>query len=216
MSVSPVSRRRFIKTGCLAAGAAGLAACGGVGFALSSDLDSSPVELSSITFGDKNVNNRILVAYASYAGSTAEVAAEIGKVLAQRGFSVDVRPVKEEPSVDGYAAIMVGSAVQYGKWLPEAVDFVETNAAALNRVPVALFCVHITNVGSDEKIRRARLAYLDEVRPLVPHATEVFFPGKFDRRGAALLLPGLVARFTPSFDLRDWTRIRSWAQMVFA
>ncbi|MCL5951190.1 MAG: flavodoxin domain-containing protein [Chloroflexi bacterium] len=214
MSAQSNSRRRFLKTGCLAAGAVGLTVCGASLVALAPD--PSPVALPSLSYGEGTMNNRILVAYATYAGSTAEVAAEIGKMLGQRGFSVDVKPIKEKPSLDGYTAVLVGSAVQRGKWLPEAVDFVKTNQGALNRVPVALFCVHITNTGNDEKSRQTRLTFLNEVRPLVPRASEVFFPGRFDRRGAALLMPGFVARFVPTFDLRDWTKIRAWAQAVFA
>ncbi len=160
------------------------------------------------------MSNRVLIAYATYAGSTAQVAAELGKTLAARGLSVDVKPVKENPSPDGYSAVLVGSAVQYGKWLPEAVEFVKANQQALNQVPAALFCVHITNTANDEKARQTRLTFLDQVRPLVPRASEAFFPGRFDKRGAALLLPGIIARFMPTWDLLDLARVRSWAQAV--
>jgi menaquinone-dependent protoporphyrinogen oxidase len=160
------------------------------------------------------VNNRVLVAYATYAGSTVDVAAAIGKTLGTRGFSVDVKPIQERPQVDGYKAVLIGSAVHYGNWLPEAVDFVKTNQLAFNGVPVALFTVHITNLGNDEKSRQNRLAYLNAVRPLVQPAAEVFFAGRFDRRGAALLLPGWLARFIPGIDFRDWKKIHRWAQTV--
>ena len=43
------------------------------------------------------MNNRILVTYATRAGSTAEVAAAIAETLAARGYAVDVKPVKEKP-----------------------------------------------------------------------------------------------------------------------
>ena len=69
-----------------------------------------------------------------------------------------------------------------------------------------------------EKIYAAknRLAYLDAVRPLIQPVAEAFFAGRFDRRGAALLLPGLVARFLPTLDFRNWEKIRAWAETVFA
>jgi menaquinone-dependent protoporphyrinogen oxidase len=158
----------------------------------------------------------VLVTYATFFGSTREVAEAIAATLRERGIEVDVRPVQEVGALDGYRAVLVGSAVQHGQWLPEAVEFVKANQQALNRVPVALFTVHITNLGNDESSRKNRLAYLDAVRPLLRPVAEVFFAGRFDRRGAVLLLPGLVARIVPPMDLRNWKKIRAWAQTVFA
>jgi menaquinone-dependent protoporphyrinogen oxidase len=158
------------------------------------------------------LKNRILIAYASYGGSTAEVARAIGESLGEQGFIVDVKPIAERPEVGEYQAILIGSAVQYARWLPEAVDFVKGNQEALKRRPVALFCVHIQNLGADEASRKNRLAYLDDVRPSVRPLSEGFFAGKFDRRGAALLLPGFLARVMPPIDLRKWKKIQVWAE----
>ncbi len=160
------------------------------------------------------MNHRILVTYASHTGSTAEIAVSIGKTLAELGFSVDCRPIGDKPQIDGYQAVLLGSAVNYGQWLPEAVDFVRTNQAALNQVPVALITVHIQNLKDDAESRKRRLAYLDTVRPLLHPVAEVFFAGRFDRRGAARLLPGLIARFIPTLDYRDWNAINVWARSV--
>ena len=158
------------------------------------------------------MNNHILVTCASALGSTAGVAAEIGKTLGARGLHVDVKPVEQNPSLDGYQAVLIGSAVHHGNWLPEAVEFVKSNQQVLKRVPVSVFTVHITNLGDDANSRRNRLAFLDAVRPLLQSANEVFFAGKFDRRGAAMLLPGLVARLIPPMDFRNWKTIRAWAE----
>lgn len=214
MTTQPISRRQFLKLGCLGVSAVGVAACG-LGLAAPAP-GATPVELPSFTYGEENMNKRILLIYASATGSTVEVAEAIAETLAGRGFCVDVRPVNENPQVDGYQAVLVGSAVQYGNWLPEAIEFVKNNQEALKRVPVALFCVHIRNTEDDEQSRKNRLAYLDSVRPLVQPVAEAFFPGRFNRRGAALLLPGLVARFVPIIDLRNWKKIRAWSQTVFA
>ena len=160
------------------------------------------------------MNNRLLVTYATYAGSTVDVAAAIGDTLATRGFSVDVKPIQENPQVDGYQAVLIGSAVQHANWLPEAIDFVKSNQDALSHLPMALFCVHIQNTGNDQTSRVNRLAYLDEVRPFVRPIAEGFFAGKFDRRGAELLLPGFLPRLVPPLDFRNWGKIRAWAESI--
>jgi len=210
MSAKPISRRRFLKTGCVTVAAAGLTVCG----VSVVTPDPPPIDLLSFTYGEKTANNRILVTYASATGSTVDVAAEIGKTLGAGGFSVDVKPLKEKPQADGYQAVLIGSAVQNGNWLPEAVEFVKTNQQALGHVPAALFCVHIRNLGDDETSRQNRLAYLKEVRPLIESVDEAFFAGRFDRRGATLMLPGLLARFVPPLDFRNWKKIRAWAESI--
>jgi menaquinone-dependent protoporphyrinogen oxidase len=160
------------------------------------------------------MSNKVLIVYGTYAGSTAEVAQAIGRSLERQGFAVDIKPVADRPHLEEYQAVVVGSAVQYARWLPQSIAYVEENRAALNRLPVALFCVHIQNLGDDETSRQNRQAYLDEVRPLVRPFAEGYFAGKFDRRGAYLLLPKWLARFIPPIDLRKWSKIDAWSQRI--
>lgn len=177
--------------------------------------DPPPVVLSAATFGEKSVNNRLLIAYATYAGSTQEVAVDIGKTLGERGFAVDVIPVLEKPQVDGYDYVLIGSAVHGSKWLAEALEFVETNQTALNRVPVALFSLCLAGMATDEtQLASARDAIYGPVRALVTPVAETLFAGKIDRRGVALGLPGWLARFFPTLDFRNWDKIRHWAQTL--
>ncbi len=103
MTIRSISRRNFLKAGCLTGTVAGLALCGG-GIALHPPV-LPPIELASFTYGEKTAGERLLVVYASFAG-------------------------------------------------------------------------------------------------------------KFGRRGAAVLLPGLLSRLVPSLDFRDWRKIRAWSQSV--
>ncbi|MCC6168651.1 MAG: flavodoxin, partial [Caldilineaceae bacterium] len=73
------------------------------------------------------MNDKILVAYASRAGSTAGVAEAIGKTLAEGGAQVDVRPMQEVKDLTPYTAVVAGSAIQGGQWLPEAIQFIQTH-----------------------------------------------------------------------------------------
>lgn len=163
------------------------------------------------------MNNRILVTYATRAGSTAEIAAAIGKQLGQRGYAVDVKPVKARPDLEDYQGIILGSAIRMGSWLPEAVRYVKENQDKINAVPAALFTVHMLNTGDDEESRANRLAYLDKVRPLLDDADEVFFEGKMDFSNLSLF-DRFVAKMVDAVeaDNRDWERIRGWAAQVFA
>jgi hypothetical protein len=60
MSAMKISRRDFLKIGCLSTAALA--------------PDPPPINLSSFTFGEKRTDNHILIAYATFAGSTKEAA----------------------------------------------------------------------------------------------------------------------------------------------
>ena len=161
------------------------------------------------------MNNRILVAYATRAGSTVGVADAIAMTLRRRGFLVTIKPIKENPDVHGYQAVIIGSGIRFGSWLPEAVQFVKTNKEALRRVRVALFTVHILNRGDDETSRLRREAYLDALRPLVLPVAHVFFPGKIDSARLSLIERLMVrAVKSPVGDFRDWDQVDGWAETL--
>lgn len=161
------------------------------------------------------MSRKILVTYATRAGSTAEVAELIAQILVAHAADVDVIPAKNVQEIAEYQAVVVGSAVRFGQWLPEAVQFVQRHQAALSRVPVAYFTVHLMNLGSDEAARKARLAYLDPARTLVAPRTEAFFAGSGDPKRLSFfeVLIGRVVR-SPQDDLRDWAAIRAWAESL--
>ncbi len=159
------------------------------------------------------MNGKILVAYATRAGSTAEVAQIIAQCLSAQGIALDVLPLKQVKDVRGYRSVVIGSAIRFGRWLPEAVKFVEQNREALSRVPVAFFAVHVMNMGNDESSRAARLAYLDPVRKLVAPKKEALFAGVGDYKKVSFL-ERLISKAVkaPEGDFRDWTAIRTWAE----
>jgi menaquinone-dependent protoporphyrinogen oxidase len=165
------------------------------------------------------MSNRILVTFATRAGSTVEVAAAIADTLKRNGFAVDVRPVKEKPSVQGYQSVVIGSAIRMGNWLPEAVNFVKDDQAQLGRIPIAIFSVHMLNRGEDEDSRQARQAYTAVVRQVLTPVDEAFFSGKMDYSRLSFLdrtIAKAVERQTNSHpgDFREWEKIRVWAQAL--
>ncbi len=206
MSSTPISRRNFLKFTGITLGSATLL-CGGLGYTVTR---SPHIDTPSLQFGEGNPDDkRVLVTYATRAGSTVEVAQAIAEVLGGRGFKVDLRPAKDKPPVEGYRGVVAGSAVRMGDWLPEAVDFIKDNQAALKSMPVVFYSVHLGNLGDDEKSRTNRLAYLDGVRPLVTPKDAVFFPGKLDYSRLSQLDRWMGG--DKEQDLRDWNAIRAWA-----
>ncbi len=206
------SRRNLLKvTGLAVVGAA--VACSGLGYVATR---APEIATPTLVFGKEPAMDKpVLVTYATRAGSTAEIAAAIGETLAARGFRVEVKPVKEKPSVSEYQAVILGSAIRIGNWLPEMVNFVKANQHALNQMPVALFTVHMLNTGEDETSRAAREAYTAPIRALLPNAPQVFFTGLMDFSRLSLL-DRFISRMVKAVeaDRRDWDAIRRWAEQL--
>ena len=81
---------------------------------------------------------KVLVAYTTNSGTTADVAQAIGEELGKDGVQVDVRRIEEVASLDPYTAVVVGGPMIMG-WHGTAVKFVKKYQPALSRVPVAYF-----------------------------------------------------------------------------
>jgi menaquinone-dependent protoporphyrinogen IX oxidase len=81
---------------------------------------------------------KILVAYTTNSGTTADVAAAVGEVLGSTGSLVEVRRLEEVTDLAPYAAVVVGGPMIMG-WHRAAARFVRRHQAGLARVPVAYF-----------------------------------------------------------------------------
>ncbi len=161
------------------------------------------------------MSQKILVTYASRAGSTAEVALRIGAVLREQNMDVDVLPVKQVKSLQNYNAVIAGSAVRMGSWLPEAVDFVKHNQQSLNERPCAFFSVYLMNMGNDEASRQIHETYLSAARALVKPHKEAYFSGVGNPKKLGLFerMIGKMVK-SPEGDFRNWESIKSWAAEV--
>ena len=158
------------------------------------------------------MQRKILVAYATRTGSTAEVAEAIAQHLCAAGTEADVLPVADVRDIGAYAAVVLGSAVRYVEWLPEMHDFLAEHRARLSDRPVAFFTLHMLALGDTPEAIAERAKYTAKARELVQPLDEVFFEGKIDPARLSLfdrLAVQLVK--SPVGDRLDWDRINAWA-----
>jgi menaquinone-dependent protoporphyrinogen oxidase len=156
--------------------------------------------------------NKILVTYATRAGSTFEVAAYVAEVLRAEGATVDVKPVPAVHEVKGYDAVIVGSAIRMGHWLPEAVAFVQAHRETLSHIPTAYFLVSGLLKDDTPGMRRKVLAFLDPVRTILEPTSIGLFAGKMDYSKMDGLDRSIAEAVSSSEgDWRNWEAIRGWA-----
>ncbi len=215
MTQARMNRRRFLLVAGGALGASALA-CGGLA-ALANQQPAPTIDFVTSTYGEEStVSGRILVAYASQHGATAGVADAIGQTLSEGGAAVDVRRVQEVADLSPYRAAVVGSAIHSGKWLPEAIEFVQAHQAQLNRMPTAAFLVCGMLASTTTPYRDQVADWLEPVRALVRPVAEGLFAGAILFKNYRFM-EGLGMRIFAATikvsegDYRDWDAIRAWA-----
>jgi menaquinone-dependent protoporphyrinogen oxidase len=163
------------------------------------------------------MNDKILVVYASRAGSTQGVAEAIGKTLVENGAQVDVLSMQAVQDLSAYRAVVAGSAIQGGQWLPEAMQFMRTHRAALTQKPFAAFLVCMTLAMPKGDYREHVATWLEPVRALVKPVSEGLFAGALDIGKVPSFGDKLKFRLSVILgvwaegDHRDWNAIRAWA-----
>ena len=110
---------------------------------------------------------KVLVAYTSNTGSTAEVAQFIGQELGRDGAQVDVRRFREVEDVSPYQAVVVGGPMIMG-WHREAVSFVRKQQLALSRVPVAYFLMAMSLTKTPAPALKATSIFVDPTLAKAP------------------------------------------------
>ncbi len=152
---------------------------------------------------------RVLVIAASRHGGTMEIADGIGAVLGKAGLRVDVRPIDRVATLDGFDAVVLGSAVYMGRWLEPARRFVDHHAAALATRPVWLFSSGPLGDPPKPVEVSGDIATLVESTHARGHH---LFAGVLDKGELGLVERAVVgAVHAPAGDFRSWDEVADWA-----
>ncbi|WP_026460175.1 flavodoxin domain-containing protein [Schaalia suimastitidis] len=154
----------------------------------------------------------ILVTASSKHGATTEIADALAKHLVERGFEVSRRSPEDVETLDGFDAVICGSAVYMMQWIEQAHEFMMRFEEELERIPVWAFSVGMNGVPKHVPQDPSRIGpVLTRVRA-VEHK---MFPGRYFpsllslRERTIVRLAGAVEG-----DFRDWTEINAWADSI--
>jgi menaquinone-dependent protoporphyrinogen oxidase len=168
----------------------------------------------------------LLVAYATDHGSTRGIADRIVYRLQQRGVDAEACAVADVLEVSRYEAVVLGSAIHGGKWLPAARHFAERNATPLRERPVWLFSV--STLGDEDSMFPPRVA--NRLRALRKETPEVagmrrrLHPRDHRNFAGAVARSHWPATGRAFFrvlggrygDHRNWPAIDAWADLIAA
>ena len=168
---------------------------------------ASPIPLSGKTMA------RILIAYVTRGGSTAEIAHAIAEELRAGWHTADTVETEKVTSLQGYDAVVIGGPMYMGHIDGRVGKFVRRHAADLAKVPVAGFAVGLAAASHDPEgmawTEKALRGALDPLRPV----TETVFAGKLDPEKLSWFQRWIVKKVkSPVGDFRDWVAIAAWAR----
>jgi menaquinone-dependent protoporphyrinogen oxidase len=107
---------------------------------------------------------KILVAYATMAGSTVEVAHAVAEAIASSDVQVDVLPLSEVQQLNAYDGVVVGAPMIMG-WHRAALRFLRDNRRSFQRIPLAVFVMCMRLTQTDEMSVPGLAVYVDEQLP---------------------------------------------------
>jgi menaquinone-dependent protoporphyrinogen oxidase len=157
---------------------------------------------------------KVLLTAASRHQATHEIAEAIAGGLRERGVDADVRRIDEVTSLDGYRAVVLGSAVYMSRWLSEARRFAQIHTSELSSMPVWLFSSgplgppdHLIPPGDS-----ADVPVLMRLTRAIDHRT---FGGRLELRHLRFAERAVVRTIhAPEGDNRDWDAIQKFAEDI--
>ncbi|MFI8008395.1 flavodoxin domain-containing protein [Streptomyces sp. NPDC086010] len=152
---------------------------------------------------------RVMVAYATKYGSTAEIAELVAATLRDEGIEAAAAPASRVADVRPYDAVILGSALYMGRWRRDARHFARRHRRALRERAVWVFSSGPLDPSASERdiepVPSARRAMCRI------HAREhVTFGGRLEA-GAKGRMAKMILEEDRGGDFRDFDAITKWA-----
>ncbi len=158
---------------------------------------------------------KVLVAYASKRGSTAEIAEAIAAALREPGHEVDCVEAGAVAELDGYDAVVLGSAVYMRRWRGDARHFLRKHRRALDDVPFWIFSSGPTGDPASDNPSWTEPRHTIEQAEQLGVRDHVVFGGSMPREPHGHMERTMVDHAPPEWrDRRDWDEIRAWARGI--
>ena len=166
------------------------------------------------------MSDRVLVAYGTKFGATAEIAEAIGTAIRVAGLEVEVTRARDVRSLEPYGAVVLGSAVYMARWRRDAMRLLRRHRRELARRRVWLFSSGPVGEDTGSPEQRERWTKPKRVQRLAGEIgvrEHVVFGGRVSDDAGGFLRRKMAQNAPPELrDRRDWGAIEAWAQRIAA
>lgn len=161
---------------------------------------------------------RVLILCSSTDGHTRKICERLRAASQDAGHDVSLAMIEDAPAPRGFALVVVGARIRYGKTDRRVIDYVNRHASALDAMPSAYFSVNIVarKLGKDSPETNPYVRQFLRSVAWRPRLVEVF-AGKLDypRYGACdrliirfiMLLTGGPTAPDTVVEFTDWRRV---------
>ncbi len=177
-------------------------------------LTLSIILMMNLSVYPLNKTRNVLIVYASFSGSTKEIADSMKLYLANESTLVETLAAeKKRIELSKYDLVVIGSAIHGNAPHPQILDFIETNRDELRQKDVAVFAVCGTITSTKEQKRATALTYPDKIAHGLKPKNKIVLAGNIPSSGKksddfmAKLFLGIVTG-----DFRDWPKIKNWTK----
>lgn len=158
---------------------------------------------------------RALVAYATKMGGTKGIAEAIGQELERAGIHTTISDAGTVGAIDGYDAVVVGSAVYAARWRSEAVDLLARLASAGSPPRTWIFqSGPFENI--TEETDRPVPAKVHRLAATLGAPPVTTFGGRIEAATAVGFIARHMAAGPSAGDYRDFADIHRWAAGIAA
>ena len=160
---------------------------------------------------------KVLIAYASKRGSTAEIAQAIAESLREPGHEVDCVEAGTVAEVGGYDAVVLGSAVYMRRWRGDARHFLRKHRRALEGMPWWVFSSGPTGDPARDNAAWTEPGHTMHKVEQLGAREHVVFGGSVPKEPHGRIERSMVENTPTEWrDRRDWVEIRAWARGIAA
>lgn len=158
---------------------------------------------------------RVLVAYGTKHGSTAEIAEAVATTLRAAGLEVDLLRARRVRSLDPYRAVVLGSAVYAGRWRADAMRLLRRPQLADREVWLFSSGPVGEDKGDPEQVERwTKPERVQAIAAGIGVRDHVVFGGMV-ADDAGFIRKKMARNIPPDLrDRRDWQQIEAWAQRI--
>lgn len=160
---------------------------------------------------------KVLVAYASKRGSTAEIAEAVAATLRKSGIDAEPAPADGVRSLEDFDAVVLGSAVYMKRWRGDARHFLRRHREGLEKLPFWVFSSGPAGDPAEDNPEWTEPAKIVHEVERLGARGHVVFGGRLPQEPHGPMEKAMVKNTPPRFkDRRDWDEIRAWSTGVAA